>query len=132
MGVSLTRREENKGERRRETPSPKPIMSPKKKISVMERIKAFKRKYRNQRNEKERKERSEKEVTKEKLKVKREKKAAEESQEDESDSITKMLKLISADINEIKGELQTNNEKMDNMSKKITKLELKSKENEKI
>merc|ERR1711954_607059 len=121
--------------RRRETPSPKPKVSPKKKVNVLERRKAIKRKYRNQMNDKERKERSIKEVTKERKerereKSKKEKKATEDSSDDEGNSIAKMLKLISSDIKEMKGELRTNNEKIDNMNKKITKLELRAKENE--
>merc|ERR1711954_8624 len=116
-------------------PSPKPKVSPKKKISLMERRKAIERKYRNQMNEKARKERCVKDVTKERKerereKSKKEKKAAEESSEDEGNLIAKMLKLISSDIKEMKGELRTNNEKMDNMNKKITKLEVRAKANQ--
>merc|ERR1711954_242212 len=62
-------------------------------------------------------------------KIKCEKKAQKESNDKEEDSLAKILKTISTDIKEIKGDLKTNSEKMDNMSKKISKLEIKNKEN---
>merc|ERR1711954_34353 len=56
-------------------------------------------------------------------------KAQKDSTDEDNDSLAKILKTISADIKEMKGELKSNNEKMDNVSKKISKLEIKSKEN---
>merc|ERR1711954_579641 len=107
-----------------------------KKISVLERRKAIEKKYRNQLNEKERREKSIKETAKErkereKEKARREAKENDDSSDEEKDSIAKMLKILSKDIKEVKDEMKTSNERVENMSKKLNKLEVRMKTNDK-
>merc|ERR1711954_342075 len=54
----------------------------------------------------------------------------EESSDEDNKLIAKMLKMISKNIKDVKGELRTSNEKMENMSKKLNKLEICTKTNE--
>merc|ERR1711954_88192 len=133
--VSLKRTEESLERKRRRSPSPKTKASPKKKVSVLERKKALERKYQNQLKEKEKKEKNVRESVKERKEREREKyrkenKNNEDSSDDDSVSIAKMLKTIMKDMKEVKDELKTNNEVMENMGKKISKLETRAKTNE--
>merc|ERR1711954_262909 len=133
--VSLKRTEESLERKRRRSPSPKTKASPKKKVSVLERKKALERKYQNQLKEKEKKKKSVRESVKERKEREREKyrkenKNNEDSSDDDSVSIAKMLKTIMKDMKEVKDELKTNNEVMENMGKKISKLEIRAKTNE--
>merc|ERR1711954_198064 len=107
--------------------------SPKKKVSVLERKKALERKYQNQLKEKEKKEKIVRESVKERKereKARREKKNDEDSSDDDSESIAKMFKTIMKDMKEVKADLKTNNEVIENMGKKISKLETRAKVNE--
>merc|ERR1711954_413537 len=133
--VSLKRTEESLKGKRRRSPSPKTKASPKKKVSVLERRRAIEKKYQNQLKEKEKKEKSIRETAKERKEREREKlrkeaRSNQESSDEDSGSIAKMLKIISKDIKEVKGELKTSNERMENMSKKINKLENYTKANQ--
>merc|ERR1712081_9101 len=127
--------EESLERKRRRSPSPKAKASPKKKVSVLERKKALERKYQNQLKEKEKKEKSVRETAKERKEREREKlrkeaKNNQDSSDEDSGSISKMLKIIMKDMKEVKDELKTNNEVMENMGKKISKLETRAKTNE--
>merc|ERR1712081_20683 len=45
-------------------------------------------------------------------------------------SLAKMMKIMMKDIKEVKGEMKSNGERMDNLNKKINKLEVRTKTNE--
>merc|ERR1711954_221152 len=114
-------------------PSPKTKVSPKRKISVLERKKALERKYINRLKEQKGNDKSYKESAKEKREKEKKKKEAEESDEssdDESLSLSKMRKIMMKDIKEVKGDMKLNGEKMENMNKKLSKLETRTKTNE--
>merc|ERR1712081_51447 len=131
ISVSLKRTEESLERKRRRSPSPKIKTSPKKKVSVLERRKAIESKYRMQLNERGKKEKAIKETAKErKEKARREAREKDESSDEENESIAKMLKNISKDIKEVKSEMKISNERVENMSKKINKLEVRTKTNE--
>merc|ERR1712081_39887 len=113
--------------------SPKTKVSPKRKISVLERKKALERKYINRLKEQKGNDKSYKESAKEKREKEKKKREAEESDEssdDESLSLSKMMKIMMKDIKEVKGEIKSNGEKMENMNKKLSKLEIRTKTNE--
>merc|ERR1711954_176671 len=113
--------------------SPKVKVSPPKKASVLERKKALERKYMNKLKEKERNEKCFKESLKEKREKEKKRREAEESDEssdEETQSLAKMMKIMMKDIKEVKGEMKTNGERMDNLNKKINKLEIRTKTNE--
>merc|ERR1711954_368225 len=99
----------------------------------MGRRKAIERKYRNQLKEKERSEKNFKETAKEKKekeKKRREAKENKNSSDGESESLAKMMKIMMKDIKEVKGEMKSNGERMENMNKKLNKLEVRTKTNE--
>merc|ERR1712081_51992 len=100
--------------------------------SVIERKKALERKYMNKLKEKERNDKCFKESVKEKREKEKKKREAEESDEsdEENQSLEKMMKIMMRDIKEVKGEMKSNGERMDNMNKKINKLEIRAKSNE--
>merc|ERR1712081_135281 len=112
--------------------SPKAKVSPQKKASVIERKKALERKYMNKLKEKERNDKCFKESVKEKREKEKKKREAEESDEsdEENQSLEKMMKIMMRDIKEVKGEMKSNGERMDNLNKKINKLEIRTKSNE--
>merc|ERR1711954_596780 len=113
--------------------SPKVKVSPPKKASVLERKKALERKYMNKLKEKERNEKCFKESLKEKREKEKKRREAEESDEstdEETQSLAKMMKIMMKDIKEVKGEMKLNGERMDNLNKKINKLEIRTKSNE--
>merc|ERR1712112_510802 len=60
----------------------------------------------------------------------KERKNDEDSSDDDSESIAKMFKTIMKDMKEVKADLKTNNEVIENMGKKISKLEMRAKVNE--
>merc|ERR1711954_8025 len=129
--VSLKRTEESLERKRRRSPSPKTKISPKKKVSVLERRKAIESKYGIRRNEKGKNGKFTKETAKErKEKARREAKEKDDSSDEDEASIAKMLKNISKDIKEVKSEMKISNERVENMSKKINKLEVRTKTNE--
>merc|ERR1711954_562169 len=114
-------------------PSPKTKVSPKRKISVLERKKALERKYINRLKEQKGNDKTYKESAKEKREKEKKKKEVEESDDesdDESFSLQKMMKIMMKDIKEVKGDMKLNGEKMENMNKKLSKLETKTKTNE--
>merc|ERR1712081_165135 len=101
--------------------------------SVIERKKALERKYMNKLKEKERNEKCFKESLKEKREKEKKRREAEESEEssdEETQSLAKMMKIMMKDIKEVKGEMKSNGERMDNLNKKINKLEVRTKTNE--
>merc|ERR1712081_1415 len=101
--------------------------------SVIERKKALERKYMNKLKEKERSDKVFKESLKEKRdkeKKKREAEDSDESSDEETQSLAKMMKIMMRDIKEVKGEMKSNGERMDNLNKKINKLDIRTKSNE--
>merc|ERR1712081_92444 len=100
--------------------------------SVIERKKALERKYMNKLKEKERNDKCFKESVKEKREKEKKKREAEESEssDEETQSLEKMMKIMMRDIKEVKGEMKSNGERMDNLNKKINKLEIRTKSNE--
>merc|ERR1712081_138675 len=113
--------------------SPKAKVSPKKKVSVLERKKALERKYINRLKEKERSDKCFKESVKEKREKEKKRREAEESDEssdEESQSLSKMMKIMMKDIKDVKGEMKSNGERMENLNKKLNKLEVRTKTNE--
>merc|ERR1711954_263906 len=131
--VSLKRNEGSLERKRLRSPSPKVNVSPQKKASVLERKKALERKYMNRLKEKEKNEKCFKESLKEKRekeKKRREAKESEESSDEETQSLAKMMKIMMKDIKEVKGEMKSKGERMDNLGKKLNKLEVRTKTNE--
>merc|ERR1712081_61296 len=113
--------------------SPKTKVSPKRKISVMERKKALERKYINRLKEQKGNDKTYKESAKEKREKEKKKKEIEESDDesdDESFSLQKMMKIMMKGIKEVKGDMKLNGEKIENMNKKLSKLETRTKTNE--
>merc|ERR1711954_569553 len=91
------------------------------------------RKYRNQLKEKERSEKNFKETAKEKKEKEKKRREAEEdedSSDGESQSLAKMMKIMMKDIEEVKGEMKSNGERMENLNRKLNKLEVRTKTNE--
>merc|ERR1712081_53253 len=91
------------------------------------------RKYISKLKEEKKNDRYFKESAKEKREKEKKKKQEEESDDssdDESQSLKKMMKVIMKDIKDVKGEMKTNNERMENLGKKVNKLEIRAKTNE--
>merc|ERR1712112_712320 len=94
---------------------------------------ALERKYMNRLKEQKGNDKTFKESAKEKREKEKKKKEIEESDDesdDESFSLQKMMKIMMKDIKEVKGDMKLNGEKMENMNKKLSKLEIRTKTNE--